>query len=94
MARRVPTRKQQTGAAPMVDPTGRVDILAVRLLEAFTSSCDDFPLRALYGRFKPAIDYCLLQYLGPIKLSPPQLAAMEAGLAGISSGFTGSANAR
>ncbi len=60
------TRKRR---AP--DPAGRVDILAIRLLEKAVELYGDIPLRGVYGTFKPDIDRTLRQHLRKFKLYVP-----------------------
>lgn len=58
------------------DPAGRVDILAIRLLEVAVTKYGDIHLRGIYGTYKTEIDRALRRHLGKFKLYiPPQLQA-------------------
>ncbi len=50
------------------DPTGRVDLLIVRLLERAVQIHGDLPLRAVYGSYKKQIDGAIRRHLGGVKV--------------------------
>ena len=50
------------------DPTLRLDILALKLLDkVMTQHCNDPALVFVYARLKPGIEETLTEVLGPIK---------------------------
>ncbi len=53
------------------DPAGRVDILAIRLLERLVESHGDVAMRGVYGTYKTEIDRALRRHLGRFKLYIP-----------------------
>ena len=53
------------------DPTGRLDLCAIRLLEHAVSVYGDLPLRGVYGTFKPEIDRSIKRTLGSIRVYVP-----------------------
>ncbi len=60
--------RSQVPKTRAVDPTGRVDLLAIRLLERAVSIHGDLPLRAVYGSYKKQIDGALRQHLGGVRV--------------------------
>ena len=50
------------------DPTGRLDILLIRLVDEFVTSRGDFALRALHARYKPAIHHVIHEWCGPVRI--------------------------
>jgi hypothetical protein len=60
------------------DPTGRVDLLAIGLLERAVQIYGDVPLRGIYGTHKKQIDQAIRRYLGGVRIymgRAPQLGA-------------------
>ena len=58
------------------DPTGRVDILAIRLLEHAVATFGDLPIRGIYGTFKPEIDRSIKRTLGSVRIYVPPVAEL------------------
>lgn len=59
------------GRLPQIEqdnPEGRLDILAIRLIDKLVSSKGDFALKGLHARYKPYVDQCLHQVLGPVHI--------------------------
>ena len=61
------------------DPTGRVDLLAIRLLEVAIAKYGDLPLRGIYGTYKGEIDRALKRHLGKVKFYFPTPAQLGGG---------------
>jgi len=51
---------------------GRLDLLAIRLLENAVSTHGDLPMLGIYGTFKPQIDRAIRQHLGPVRFYFPE----------------------
>ena len=51
-----------------VDPAGRVDILAIRLLEKLVETHGDLPMRGIYGTYKGEIDRAIKLHLGKFRV--------------------------
>ena len=49
------------------DPAGRVDILAIRVLERFVENSSNLLIRGIYGSSKKDIDRALRQNLGQLR---------------------------
>ena len=59
------------GSLPKIEhdkPAGRLDILAIRLVDLFVDRRGDLALKAVHARYKPYVDQCLRQFLGPIQI--------------------------
>lgn len=65
--KQAPTARKRRGP----DPAGRVDILAIRLLEKAVEVYGDIPLRGVYGTFKRDIDRTIKRNLGRFRLYVP-----------------------
>ena len=63
------------------DPTGRLDILAIRLLEVGVSLYGDLALRGIYGTYKGDIDRTIRRKLGKIKFYFPPGGELKLGMA-------------
>jgi hypothetical protein len=64
------------------DPTGRVDLLAIRVLDRLVDTKAGIPEALVYQHFKRQIHSSIRRYLGPLRLSPQQLQnAMRTALA-------------
>ena len=71
--------RRPAGVSRRPDPTGRVDLLAIGLLERAITLYGDLPLRGIYGTLKPEIDRSIRRHLGKIKIYvPPQIQAPAA----------------
>jgi hypothetical protein len=55
-----------------------LDILAIRLVDLFVDRRGDLALKALHARYKPYVDQCLRQMLGPIRVPGLPVAAPAA----------------
>lgn len=55
---------------------GRLDLLAIHLLETAVSTHGDLPMRGVYGTFKPQIDRAIQQHLGPVRFYFPEPTAL------------------
>lgn len=61
------------------DPAGRVDILAIRLLEVMVDKYGDIPLRGIYGTYKADIDRAIKRNLGKFKFYIPPVNQLQGG---------------
>lgn len=52
----------------MVDPAGRVDILASRLLEKLVETHGDLAMRGIYGTYKTEINRAIKRHLGQFRV--------------------------
>lgn len=59
-------------ARRQVDPTGRIDLCAIRLLEQAMEKSTDIPLRSLYGTYKAEIDRAIKRHLGKYRFHMPE----------------------
>jgi len=55
--------------SPQVDATGRVDVLAARLLKAAVDGSSDIYLRALYHQYQPLVDAAIKDSLSGFNCS-------------------------
>ncbi len=77
---RVPSKTATVPRRRRPDPTGRVDVLAIRLMEYFVGKYGDLPLRGLYGTYKKDIDRTVKRHLGKIRFYFPEGTAAQLGL--------------
>ena len=54
------------------NPTGRLDLCAIRLLEHAVGAYGDIPLRGIYGTYKPEIDRAIKRHLGKVRIYVPE----------------------
>ncbi len=59
-----------------MDPTGRMDLLAIRLLEWYVDHKAGVAEAAVYRQYKRQIDSSIRRYLGSMRLSREQLEAL------------------
>ena len=68
--------KAKTNSVPVrkrgPDPTGRVDVLCIRLLEVAVAQHGTIPLRGVYGTYKKDIDRAIRRHVGKVKLYFPK----------------------
>ena len=75
------TKRDTTPKRRGPDPTGRVDLLAIGLLERAVQIYGDLPLRGVYGTYKKQIDRALRQHLGHVRIymtRPPRIGGRHA----------------
>ena len=58
---------------PKSNPTGRLDLLAIRFLDRMVDTRAGIPEALEYQHLKPKIHTSIRRYLGPLRLSPEQL---------------------
>jgi hypothetical protein len=54
------------------DPTGRLDVCAIRLLEHAVGAYGDIPMRGIYGTYKSEIDRAIKRHLGRVRIYVPE----------------------
>lgn len=54
------------------DPTGRLDLCAIRLLEHAVGIYGDIPMRGIYGTYKREIDGAIKRHLGKMRIYVPE----------------------
>lgn len=68
--------KAKTNSVPVrrrgSDPTGRVDVLFIRLLEVAVNQHGSLPLRGIYGTYKKEIDRAIRTHVGKVKFYFPK----------------------
>jgi hypothetical protein len=64
------------------DPTGRLDILAIRFLEVGVNLYGDLALRGIYGTYKAEIDRTIRRKLGKVRFYFPGDGSLKLGMAG------------
>jgi hypothetical protein len=68
--------KAKTNSVPVrrrgPDPTGRVDVLVIRLLEVAVEQHGSLPLRGIYGTYKKDIDQAIRHHVGKVKFHFPK----------------------
>jgi len=66
--RRASRRRNPVPRPAPEDPTGRVDILAMRLLERAVSLYGDLAIRTIYGSYREEINRALKRRLGRVRV--------------------------
>lgn len=59
------------------DPTGRLDIFAIGLVERLVDTRLPLPVRMVFRRYKPQIDRSIRRCIGKVRLSDQELAAIR-----------------
>jgi hypothetical protein len=77
--------RKTTNPAPVVrrgpDPTGRVDMLLIGLLEVSVGKYGSIPLRGIYGTYKKEIDRAIRRHVGKVRFyfpTPAQIGGSHA----------------
>ena len=78
-AARMPKPAKASRGKTPVDPAGRVDLLAIQLLEVAVATYGDIPLRTVYGTYKDDIDRMLRRKLGKVKMYIPPAKQVQGG---------------